>query len=261
MAWNKIKVALSYFMTKKIGISTVFSPALYPFVKQEGEFICVIVDILRATTTICTIIDWGGEVIPVASLEIAKKYKDRGFLVAGERIEQPITFADYGNSALNFRTNKIKGKTVVHTTTNGTQAIDLAKKSSASSIVIGAFSNLNTLKNYLVKENKNVVILCSGWQNTFCLEDTIFAGALSQLLLDQIDKENNNLFDCKDDATFAAIDLWDNAKKDIQQYLEKASHIHRLRKAHFDDVFDYTFTFNSCNTVPILKNDRLIKYI
>lgn len=240
-------------------VSTIFSPALFEYSVFKENFVCVVVDILRATTTMCTIIEWGGEIIPVASLEEAKKYKDEGFLVAGERIERKIDFADYGNSALNFRNKEIKGKTIVHTTTNGTQAIKLAQDSSADEILIGAFANIDALAEYLSRVNKNVVVLCSGWKNTFCLEDTLFAGALMQKLLKTNDNKTNNVFVCKDDSTFAAMDLWDKAKEDLRNYLQKASHIHRLRKAQMDDVFEYTFTLNTCHSVPILRGNRLVK--
>ena len=242
-----------------MNITTIFSPALYPFAKHTEPFVCVVVDILRATTTMCTIIEFGGRIIPVSSLDKAKEYKDRGFLVAGERIERKLDFADYGNSALNFRNDSVKGKTIVHTTTNGTRAIELAKSNLAGKVVIGAFSNINALKDYLVKQQMNVEILCSGWKDTFCLEDTLFAGALAELLLKEKDKNGNELFVCKDDSTFAAMDLAKSAGNNIQQYLEKASHIHRLRKAGFDDVFDYTFTLNTCKSVPVLVNDFLEK--
>ena len=243
-----------------MNITAVFSPALYGFAKHEDPFICIVVDVLRATTTMCTIIEFGGQIIPVASLEEAMDYKNKGFLVAGERIERKLDFADYGNSALNFRNASINGKTIVHTTTNGTQALHLAQTYSPYAVMIGAFSDLNALKDCLVKENKNVEILCSGWKNTFCLEDTLFAGALRELLLKETDIEGNKLFECKDDSAFAAMDLWEKAKDDLQGYLEKASHIHRLRKAHFDDVFDYTFTLNTCKSVPVLKDGKLIRY-
>ncbi|MBP3253268.1 MAG: 2-phosphosulfolactate phosphatase [Bacteroidales bacterium] len=235
-----------------MNITTVFSPALYPYCKRSEQYICVVVDILRATTTMCTAVEFGAELIPVSSVEEAREYKRKGFLVAGERIERTLDFADFGNSALLFRTDEIKGKTIVHTTTNGTRAIALAQDYKPKQTVIGAFSNINALKDFLVKAGCDVEILLSGWQNTFCLEDTLFAGALSTMLF-------NEGFTSKDDSTFAAVDLWNAAKEDILQYLEKASHIHRLRKAHFDDVFQYTFTLNTCRCVPVLRNGKIIK--
>ncbi len=246
-------------------IQTVFTPALYSFAKHSDEFICVVVDVLRATTTMATIIDFGGQIIPVASLDKAREYKANGYLVAGERIEQTLDFADFGNSALNFRSDVIRNKTIVHTTTNGTQAIELAKQSNASQVVIGAFSNISALTDYLIAQKKDVEIICSGWKNTFCLEDTLFAGALAARLFSNqnnyTNKENNNdsIFYTHDDSTFAAMDLWQKAKDNPLKYLEKASHIHRLRKAHFDDVFEYTFTLDTCHSVPILCGDKLIK--
>ena len=125
-------------------IETILSPALYPFRKMNGSHICVVIDILRATTSICTAVNNGAKaIIPVKTIEEAKEYKDKGFLVAGERIENTFPFADWGNSALEFTRQRVEGNEIVHSTTNGTVAIALAKESNPSKIVIGAFSNLS----------------------------------------------------------------------------------------------------------------------
>jgi 2-phosphosulfolactate phosphatase len=234
-------------------ITTIFTPVLYPYYKKSDKHITVIVDILRATTTMCTAIEYGATLIPVKTVEEAKMWKEKGYLVAGERIEQDFSFADFGNSALQFMTDKIKGKQIVHSTTNGTKAILLAQQFSPQEIVIGAFVNIDTLKDYLIEKQTDVEIFCSGWKNTFSLEDTVFAGALSTKL------QEEGGFEIKDDATFCAMELWQNSKDDLLSYLEKASHIHRLRKANLDDVFPYTFTLNSCHCVPILKDNKIIK--
>ena len=234
-------------------IETILSPALYPFRKMNGSHICVVIDILRATTSICTAVNNGAKaIIPVKTIEEAKEYKDKGFLVAGERIENTFPFADWGNSALEFTRQRVEGNEIVHSTTNGTVAIALAKESNPSKIVIGAFSNLSALSNYLSEQGKDVQLFCSGWNNTVSLEDMTFAGALAERLL------QSGKFENKNDSTHSAIAVWNSAKDDLQGYMENASHIHRLRKHGMDDVFDYTFQLDTCNVVPGLEQKKII---
>lgn len=234
-------------------IETILSPALYPFRKMNGSHICVVIDILRATTSICTAVNNGAKaIIPVKTIEEAKEYKDKGFLVAGERIEDTFPFADWGNSALEFTRQRVEGNEIVHSTTNGTVAIALAKESNPSKIVIGAFSNLSALSNYLSEQGKDVQLFCSGWNNTVSLEDMTFAGALAERLL------QSGKFENKNDSTHSAIAVWNSAKDDLQGYMENASHIHRLRKHGMDDVFDYTFQLDTCNVVPGLEQKKII---
>ena len=100
-------------------IEVIFTPALYPYRTMNGGHITVVNDILRATTSICTALRNGAKaLIPVSTIEEARKYKQRGFLVAGERIEQTFEFADWGNSALEFTKERVEGKEIVHSTTN-----------------------------------------------------------------------------------------------------------------------------------------------
>ncbi len=232
-------------------IEVCLTPKLFDEIMTKENYIVVMVDILRASTSICAAFENGvKEIIPVATIEQAKEYKSKGFLVASERDGKVLDFADFGNSAFNFMNEEVKGKTIVYSTTNGTQAIDLAKH--AKGLAIGAFNNLSVLADYLIKENKNLVILCAGWKNKFNLEDTIFAGALIERLL----LNNNFKMDC--DAAEASLDLWLTAKKDPLAYIEKAAHRHRLKRLKLDDVLEYTFKNDSTNVVPVLKGNVLI---
>lgn len=234
-------------------IRTVFSPALYPYVRREGEYLVVVVDILRASTTICTAIEHGATLIPKKTVEEARKAKEEGCLVAGERVEEDFSFADFGNSATEFITDKINGREIIHSTTNGTRAIRIAMEYSPEEILIGAFSNIDTLVSYLKDKKCDIEIFCSGWKNNFCIEDTVFAGALAERLIKEGDFIN------KDDSTFTAINLWNAAKDDLLSFMENASHIHRLRKRNLQEVFPYTFTLNTCHSIPIVKDDRIVK--
>ena len=234
-------------------IETILTPALFPFRTMNDTHICVVNDILRATTSICTAISNGAKaIIPVRTIEQAKEYKDKGYLVAGERIEKTFPFADWGNSALEFTKERVCGNEIVHSTTNGTVAISIAREGNPQEIVIGAFCNLSCLSDYLVAKGKDVQIFCSGWKNTPALEDTVFAGALAEKLL------QSGKFENKNDSTNLALALWREAKSDLRAYIEKASHIHRLRKYHMDDVFDYTFQIDTCNVVPKLEQNKIV---
>ena len=232
-------------------VEVCFSPALFPDILTTGDFVVVLVDILRATTTICTAVANGVEaIIPVASHEEARQLKAEGFLVASERDGVQLDFADFGNSAFSFTKEAIGGKTLVYCTTNGTRALTMAK--SASSVAIGAFINISAVTKWLAAQQKNVVILCSGWKNKFCLEDTLFAGALTEKLLE------TGLFHCECDSAAASMDLWSQAEGDVLKYIEKAAQRRRLMRLGLDDVIPYSFEWDQVKVVPVFDG-KLIK--
>jgi 2-phosphosulfolactate phosphatase len=238
-------------LQEKKCVEVCFSPRLFQDILTKGDFIVVLVDILRATTTICTAVGNGVEaIIPVATHEEARQLKAKGFLVASEKDGIQLDFADFGNSAFSFTRDRIGGKTLVYCTTNGTRALEIAK--SASSIAIGAFINISALTAWLARRQKNVVILCSGWKNKFCLEDTLFAGALTRRLLET----GSFRSDC--DSASASMDLWNLAEGDVLDYIEKAAQRHRLKKLGLDDVIPYSFECDQVKVVPVFDG-KVIK--
>jgi 2-phosphosulfolactate phosphatase len=231
-------------------VEVCFSPALFPDILTQGDFIVVLVDILRATTTICTAVGNGVEaIIPVATHAEARQLKAKGFLVASEKDGVQLDWADFGNSAFSFTRDAIGGKTLVYCTTNGTGALHIAKR--ASSIAIGAFVNISALTEWLARRRMDVVILCSGWKNKFCLEDTLFAGALTGRLLD------TGLFRTECDSAHASMDLWGRAEGDVLEYIEKAAQRHRLKKLGLDDVIPYSFSCDQVNVVPVFDGHAI----
>lgn len=237
-------------MIKKIPVEVCFSPAMYHrFHNTEANV--VIVDILRATTAICTAFLHGARsIIPVQTLEEARQYKQNGYLVAAERDGIKSDFADFGNSPFNFISENVSGKTIVYSTTNGTQAIHMAK--GANQILIGSFLNIDSLVIHLIESNHPVVIFCAGWKDRFSLEDTIFAGALVEKLTE------NEKFYAVCDSAIASLDLWQLAKPDLLSYIEKAAQRSRLRKNKLDDILEYTFTFNQTHLVPYFNNQQIV---
>jgi 2-phosphosulfolactate phosphatase len=235
-------------------VEVCLSPGLFGDVLTTGDFVVVLVDILRATTTICTAIANGAAaIIPVASHEEARRLKSQGFLVASEKDGVQVDFADFGNSAFSFTREAIGGKTLVYCTTNGTRALETAK--SASSIAIGAFINISAVTEWLAGQQKNVVILCSGWKNKFCLEDALFAGALTGRLLD------TGLFRSDCDSAAASMGLWSLAAGDVLSYVEKAAQRHRLQKLGLDDVIPYSFEYDRVKVVPVFDGKLIKGYV
>ena len=234
-------------------IEVCFSPALFAFKITKEEFIVVIIDVLRATTSFCAALDNGaGCIIPLASVDEARSYKEKGYLVAGERDGAKIDFADFGNSPTGFITPLVRGRAIAYTTTNGTQAIELAKGS--ESIVLASFSNLDAIAGWLIAQQKNIVILCSGWKNAFSSEDAVCAGALTLELMKSGGYRMNS------DATYAAYDLWNAAKIDLLGYMQKASHYKRLEKLGIGDQLPFCFELNTSQCIPVWNGEAIIDF-
>lgn len=234
-------------------IQTCYSPALFPLFKEENAIV-VVVDVLRATSAICTAIHHGVEkMIPVAGLEEALQYKTKGYLVAAERNAIKQEGSDYGNSPFHYIEEDLSGKTIAISTTNGTQAIEAAKDS--STIVIGSFLNLSTLAAWIAQQQRNVIVLCAGWKNKFNLEDSLFAGALSLQLL-QTGKFNTSC-----DSTIAAGYLYERAGDDLFGFLEYSSHRKRLKDLHLEKDIKYCLTVDLIDTIPIYEGGGLVKMV
>lgn len=236
---------------EKRKIEVCYSPALFPYYENR-DAVVVVTDILRASSAIVTAFMNGVErIIPVGTLEEAKAFKERGFMVAAERDGIVRDFADFGNSPYNFSRERVQGNQIVYSTTNGTNAINLA--SSGSQVLIGAYLNISALAGYIRNAGKDLLILCAGWKNKFNLEDTLFAGALSQMVL-----EDDHFFTICD-ATLGAIDLYNVASDDMMSYVEKVAQKGRLKKNNLDDVIGYCHKHDLTDMIPVLEGDQLVK--
>jgi 2-phosphosulfolactate phosphatase len=232
-------------------LETCFSPALFE-ADLHRDSIVVIIDIFRASSAICTAFANGAvSIIPVTEVEEAREYKKRGFLVAAERDGFVLDFADFGNSPFNFTREMVDGKTIVYSTTNGTGLIHLTLSSYLT--VIGSFLNFSALTNWLLKQERDVLLLCAGWKNRFDIEDTVCAGAIAEALI------SSHHFTTICDSTHAAIDLWSLARPDIYGYIEKAAQRTRLRNKKLDDCIQFCLTPDFTDKIPIMKNGALVE--
>lgn len=218
---------------------------------NEGFEIIVVIDVLRATSAICAGLANGVKsIIPVDSIEKALEYKKKGYLVGAERKGQVVEGFDFGNSPYSFMDPKFKDKEIVLTTTNGTKSIEISKYS--GQVIIGSLVNLEALTNWLMKQNKNVLCLCSGWQDKFNLEDSICAGAIADVLI------SSGEFYSEEDSTICVKQLYKEAKRSPFAFLKASSHRRRLKKLNLNKDIKYCLTPNQLNIIPYLKNNALI---
>lgn len=229
-------------------VEVCFSPALYPYYTDNNKNrIVVVVDIFRATTTICAALNNGAKgIIPVASVEEAQEYKSKGYLVGAERNVKRCDFADFGNSPFDYTSDKVADKEIVFTTTNGTQAIEISTDSAF--LLIGAFSNIDAITNFCNRTQKDVLILCAGWNNRINIEDILFGGALAEKLVESGYTVNS-------DATNIALSMWEEAKTDIKKYINRTEHIKRLVANNLQDSVDYCLTMNTVDIVPAYNKE------
>lgn len=174
-------------------LETILSPAELPALAHRDlrGTTCVVFDILRATSTFVTALHHGAkEIIPVSEIAeaVALHHRQPEILLAGERAGVKIRAAqsdgidfDFGNSPREFTAEKVRGKTIVSTTTNGTRAFRAC--AAAKTVLAGAFLNLAATAKFLLEQKPTAVLLvCAGTGDGVALEDVLAAGALVDIL-------------------------------------------------------------------------------
>lgn len=232
-------------------VEVCFSPEEFDLYKQEYSIV-VAIDVLRATTAICTAFDHGAEkIIPVSTVEEAEEYRKKGYIAGAERMGKIVEGFKYGNSPYNYMGDDIKGQTIVLTTTNGTKAINLAAKT--HKVIVGALVNLDAVIEYLKAGREDILLLASGWQGKFNLEDSICAGAITEALLD------SGLYMSDEDSTIASLFLYKKAKDNYFGFLKASSHRRRLKNLNLNEDIKYCLTPNQTSVIPIYKDGALVK--
>jgi 2-phosphosulfolactate phosphatase len=239
-------------MSSKPTLNTSLSPALLHLYDLSNSVV-VIIDVFRATSTIASALYNGAKcVIPVDSvpkaIEISRSIDG---IAAGERDGQIAEGLAHGNSPLEYGRDFIAGKTLVLTTTNGTRLLHMALEKGADTIVSGSFPNLSSVCEFLVAENKNVVLGCAGWKDRFNLEDTLFAGAI----ITRIKK----YFEIHCDSSLMAETMYAKNKNNLLGFAPKLTHYHRLveRFGLIEDI-KFCLTEDVANILPVYRDGRLV---
>lgn len=206
----------------------------------------------RATSAMVTAFQHGAKsFIPVSTIEEAKAYKDEGFLAGGERNGEVVDGFDFGNSPFSYQSDLINGREIALTTTNGTRAINIAEQSSEI-VLIGSFLNLQALADHIQTQGKNVVIFCAGWKNRFNMEDSLFAGALTNLLL------NSGKFKSDCDSANASSLVYRTGRRNLMSFLESCSHRKRLGHLNLEKDVEYCLQRDITDVIPVLMKGKLV---
>jgi 2-phosphosulfolactate phosphatase len=239
----------------KPNLYTALSPALL-HLYDVNHAIVVIIDVLRATSTIATALHNGAKcVIPVDSvakcIELGRQIDG---ITAGERDGMIAEGLEHGNSPFEYPREFINNKTLVLTTTNGTKLLHMALDRGAGQIVTGSFPNLGSVCDYLISQNLPVVLGCAAWKDRVNIEDLLFAGAV----IHQV-KEH---FTINCDSSQVAETLYSDAKSDLYEFMKtkNASHYHRLMGFGLEKDIRYCLTPDVANVLPFYENGKLIVF-
>lgn len=232
---------------------TALSPALL-HLYDLNHAIVVIIDVLRATSTIATALHNGAKcVIPVDSvakcIELGRQIDG---ITAGERDGKIAEGLQHGNSPFEYPTDFIGGRTLVLTTTNGTKLLHMALDRGAGQIITGSFPNLSAVCDYLLNQDLPVVLACAAWKDRVNIEDMLFAGAV-------INKVKKN-FNINCDSSQVAETVYLEAKKDLYEFMKakNASHYQRLSGYGLEKDIRYCLTPDVAPVLPLYENGKLI---
>jgi len=232
---------------------TSFSPSLLNLYEVNNSIV-VIIDVLRATSTIATVLYNGAKcIIPVDSvsrcIELGKQIQG---ITAGERDGKIAEGLQYGNSPFEYPRSFIAGKTLVLTTTNGTRLLHMALDRGAKQIITGSFVNLQAVCEYLIAQNLPVILGCAAWKDRVNIEDMLLAGAIVQRVKDH--------FDINCDSSQVAATLYATAEKDLYEFMQQkqASHFIRLSNYGLEKDLRYCLTPDTAPVLPFYEDGKLI---
>ena len=242
-------------------VRVCFTPDLLKYYKSSGNTNVVVVDILRATTSMCVAFRHGAKaIIPVSGgrdeikLAVDSWQLAVGeYMVAGESDGIKLPYADLGNSPLEFSREVVEGKTIVFSTTNGTRAI--CESAAYGEVFIASFVNFSVALNFLILSKKDVMIVCAGWKGQFSLEDTLFAGKLAEALI------HDGGFIPGDDAVSASVSLWQRAEGNLLEFASKSSHYQRLQGLESEEGLRYCFEPEEAEVLPKLVGESLVDWL
>jgi 2-phosphosulfolactate phosphatase len=246
-------------------LEVTFTPAEFAALRQRdlSQTVCVVFDVLRATSSIVTALGNGAAaVVPVEDIPeaLALRKKEPGVLLAGERdglrIQSDLTGSvafDLGNSPREFTKEKVAGKTIAMTTTNGTRALRAC--AGARRVLIGSLLNLGAVADYVSPNSPDSLLLvCSGTFEEAAFEDVLGAGALCDLVW-TLYKDSHVV-----DSASMAHRLFQTERTDLSAALSRSRNGRRLlsRPELRDDVA-YCAQLNSIPLLAEMDNDGTVR--
>lgn len=219
----------------------------------------VVIDVLRATSVITTALENGArEVIPVKTVEEAQNLYAQcdaaNTLRGGERNALKIEGFDLSNSPLEYKKKVVKGKTLILTTTNGTNAIN--NIIGANEVVLACFRNVAAVVEHIVgllhRGSRDMFIVCAGTEGRFSLDDGLCAGMIIELMKQQTEVE-------MDDLGLLLNRFYNESKDNLFGALSGCYHLKRLFTLGFYDDIKFCLETNCVQTVPVLENGKIVR--
>ena len=236
-------------------LNTSLSPALLHLYDATQASV-VIIDVLRATSTIATALYNGARyIVPVDSVaKCIELGRQINCITAGERDGRIAEGLSYGNSPFEYSREFINGKILVLTTTNGTRLLHMALEKGAREIITGSFANLDSVTEYLFQQKNNVILACAAWKDRINIEDALFAGALIERV--------RGHFRIECDASHIALNLYNKAGGDLYGFMKEnnASHYNRLMAYGLEKDIRYCLEPNLANVLPVYEAGKLKIY-
>lgn len=239
-------------------LDVFFTPNQVKPIETAGRLV-VIVDVLRASTTVATALGNGARtVIPVEGAdEVINRSKDFArsqILLAGEQKMHPIAGFDIGNSPQAFTKDAVEGKTILLTTTNGTKT--LLGVQNARDIVIASYVNFSAalvMMKVAASSNTDIAIICAGEEGSFTLEDAACAGRYVRAIPKKADSVVVN------DAAAASVLIEKRYGDNIAKVFKESSHGQALASAGFGDDLAAAAEVDSYPVVPIYQDRQITK--
>ncbi len=226
-------------------LNICYSPAQWQSLPADelSSSACIVVDVIRATSTIATALANGAGVQAIASLDeaFALKAKNPGVLLAGERGGQAVPGFDMGNSPEDFTLARVQGRRIVLTTTNGTQA--LAACRGARAVYTASFLNLDAVAARMQEVGPPWIVVCAGCNGDFGVDDAIVAGALAELL----------------GQDHALTSLYRSVRNDLEATLLGCEAGRELVKVGLQKDVPYCAQMNLFSIVPTLGADGVLR--
>ncbi|MDJ0735955.1 MAG: 2-phosphosulfolactate phosphatase family protein [Nostocaceae cyanobacterium] len=221
----------------------------------------IAVDVLRATTTMATVLASGGEAVQVFSdldklIQVSESWSREKRLKVGERGGAKVPGFDLGNSPLSCTPEIVQGKRLFMSTTNGTRALQCIQNSKV--VITGALINRAAVVKYLVQHKPETVwIVGSGWEGSYSLEDTVCAGAIIHSLAQEIQMSLDKL--AGNDEVISAVALYSQWQNDLLGLMHHASHGKRLLRLECHEDLKYCSQTDILDVLPMQQEIGVLK--
>ncbi|QZZ19258.1 2-phosphosulfolactate phosphatase family protein [Leptothermofonsia sichuanensis E412] len=239
-------------------LSVFYTPELTP--ETTLADCAIAVDVLRATSTIVTALSSGAEAVQVFSdldklLKVSEDWSSAKRIRAGERGGSKVEGFDFGNSPLDCTPERVGGKRLFISTTNGTRALQCVQ--TAPTVLAAALINREAVVQHLLQHQPETVwIVGSGWEGSFSLEDTVCAGAIAHQLQTKLGCSLEEL--AENDEVVGAIALYQQWQDNLLDLMHHASHGKRLLRLGCDEDLKYCSQTDVLDVLPMQREPGVL---